>query len=171
MPDVATVRELAAHEWELFRALRFRALTDSPDAFATTLADARSRSDAEWREQVAATCAASTRVLFVGVRGSDPVGLVFGRLEDAAPHIAHLGAMWVDPSARGSGVGFALVHSVLAWARTRDARRIELQVTEGNANAERLYARAGFVATEETQPLRIGSPLRVRTMRLELAQR
>ena len=54
------------------------------------------------------------------------------------------------------------------FARGHGAQTLLLQVTDGNAAARRLYERAGFAATDELSPLRDGSPLRVRTFRLEL---
>jgi GNAT superfamily N-acetyltransferase len=120
------------------------------------------------RELGAVDWRAPAHVLFVAERSGRALGLVYGRLEHERPEVAYLEAMWVDPSARGRGVGRALVAAVIAWARARSARRIELQVTEGNTNAEYLYGRAGFAPTQETQPLRPGSPLRVRTLRKEL---
>jgi hypothetical protein len=57
---------------------------------------------------------------------------------------------------------------VIDWARGARARRLLLQVTEGNSPAARLYEAAGFSRTDGLAPLRPGSPLRVRTLILEL---
>ena len=47
---MSEIRRVRADEWEALRDLRLRALADSPHAFATTLAEAERRSEAEWRE-------------------------------------------------------------------------------------------------------------------------
>jgi GNAT superfamily N-acetyltransferase len=52
--------------------------------------------------------------------------------------------LYVDPSARGTGLGRALVEAVLDRARTRGCRRVELDVNTGNTAARRLYESAGF---------------------------
>jgi GNAT superfamily N-acetyltransferase len=57
---------------------------------------------------------------------------------------------------------------VVSWARSAGARTLVLQVTEGNEPALALYRRVGFVATDELSPLRPGSALRVRVLRLVL---
>jgi ribosomal protein S18 acetylase RimI-like enzyme len=164
-----SLRVLEPGDWGLFRDLRLRALADSPDAFGPTLGEESSRAESDWRDLVAALTTTPSRVLFAAEHGSRSVGLAYGRLEEGRPEVAHLGAMWVDPAARRLGTGRALVAAVIAWARARGVRCVELQVTEANALAERLYASAGFVATGEARELRAGSPLRVRTLRLALS--
>jgi RimJ/RimL family protein N-acetyltransferase len=52
--------------------------------------------------------------------------------------------MGVSAACRGSGVGTRLVGALLAWARQRGLRRIELTVFAHNAAAIRLYRRLGF---------------------------
>ncbi len=53
------------------------------------------------------------------------------------------------PQARGRGIGRLLVAELLSIARQRQAAEVFLEVREDNAEARRLYERAGFV------PLRI----------------
>jgi GNAT superfamily N-acetyltransferase len=54
--------------------------------------------------------------------------------------------LFVSDSARGRGVGAALVEAALERARIRGCRRIELDVNEANAPAVSLYERFGFSA-------------------------
>ena len=53
--------------------------------------------------------------------------------------------LFVAESARGSGLGRALVEGAKARARGRGARRMELDCNEANGAAVALYASAGFV--------------------------
>lgn len=52
--------------------------------------------------------------------------------------------LFVEPGARRSGLGDALVEAALARARERDCRWIELDTHEDNAPAIALYERHGF---------------------------
>lgn len=52
--------------------------------------------------------------------------------------------LYVTRAARGRGVGVALVEAALERARARGCRRIELDTSEGNQAALRLYERMGF---------------------------
>jgi GNAT superfamily N-acetyltransferase len=165
------VRRFEAHEWRTLRELRLRALGDAPDAFSKMLAEELGRSDSEWEAMLASTTGSPSAISLLAEQEGRPVGLAYGQLEPGAPEIAHLFSMWVDPSARRSGVGRALVLAVVAWARSAKARRLVLRVTEGNAAAVSLYERVGFASTNQLAPLRPGSALEVRTMRLELEPR
>jgi ribosomal protein S18 acetylase RimI-like enzyme len=79
-----------------------------------------------------------------------PAGLAGVYVEDGA---ADLVSMWVRPSARGLGVGEALVAAAAAWAKANGFGSLFLWVTESNAPARRLYERCGFSPTGESQPL------------------
>jgi ribosomal protein S18 acetylase RimI-like enzyme len=58
--------------------------------------------------------------------------------------------LYVDESARGAGLGHALVAATLDRARARECRRVELDVNERNEAAQRLYGSFGFSATSNT---------------------
>ena len=76
-------------------------------------------------------------------------------------HIAS-GSFMVGRDARGLGVGTALVQDALAWAAGRGFAGMQFNaVVEGNAAAERLYARLGFVIVG-TVPGAFESPTRGR---------
>ena len=76
--------------------------------------------------------------------------------EDGATGAAAMTAMWVDPRFRRQGVGDALVKHALEWARSARCDVMFLWVTDVNADAERLYARNGFVSTGAGQEIRPG---------------
>ncbi|MGH0035732.1 MAG: N-acetyltransferase family protein [Myxococcota bacterium] len=164
-PDI---RPFDPHDWETLRDLRLRALADAPDAFARTLAEEQGLSDEDWARRLSEASSTAWQLSAVAEREGKPVGLAYGRLEAEGSSRAHLYSMWVAPEARRSGVGRAIVQAVASWARGAGARCLELRVTESNAAAVRLYASQGFRSTSERSPLREGSPLLVRTLRLDL---
>jgi GNAT superfamily N-acetyltransferase len=55
--------------------------------------------------------------------------------------------LFVDASARGAGLGRALLEATLERARSRGCRRLGLDVNEANETALRLYGSVGFSAT------------------------
>ncbi|MEN8821837.1 MAG: N-acetyltransferase [Abyssibacter sp.] len=58
--------------------------------------------------------------------------------------VARLYSLVVAPSARGQGLGDALVDDAMHLARLGDCDRLSLEVAESNTAARRLYARHGF---------------------------
>jgi ribosomal-protein-alanine N-acetyltransferase len=62
------------------------------------------------------------------------------------PAECELELVLVPAQARRQGTGSALVHTVLAWARSLGATEVWLEVRESNIRALRLYERCGFFA-------------------------
>ena len=58
--------------------------------------------------------------------------------------------LFVSDDARGKGVGAALVEAALERARVRGCRRIELDTSESNQSALRLYERFGFSTSSKS---------------------
>jgi GNAT superfamily N-acetyltransferase len=54
--------------------------------------------------------------------------------------------IFVEPDARGSGLGRALMEAAFERARARGCARVELDVNEANPTALRLYESLGFEA-------------------------
>jgi GNAT superfamily N-acetyltransferase len=143
------IERMSPDAWERVRAIRMRALQDSPDAFWVTAEEEAATTVAEWRRRLERLDAAT----FVASCDGVDVGLAIG-----APHHEHevdagLYAMWVAPQARGAGVGVALISAVIQWARAAGHRAVHLDVGDTNAYAVQLYEQVGFVPTSVTASL------------------
>ena len=145
-----SIEQASPDDWRRFRAVRLRALADSPDAFGTTLAEDEARPGSEWRSRLenpeVAQFIASDAV------GND-TGMVVGAPWVGLESTAGLFGMWVAPEARGLGLGGALVDRVIGWARGAGFVRVLLDVADQNAAAIALYESRGFVPTGETDHL------------------
>ena len=139
------VRRAAVGDEATLRELRLQALTDAPDAFGSTYERELARTVDDWRRWL------SPGATFLLEDGPAARGLVACARDAADATIVHLMAMWVAPSARGSGAADALVSQVIAWAHGNDARAVRLQVVQGNPRARRLYERHGFRLTGTTR--------------------
>jgi len=162
------VRPLYPDEWAVYRALRLRSLADSPDAFYSTLESESARSAEEWAARLAAAAVSGKDCPLVAELAGEPAGLVWAKMDGVNPALMHLYQMWVMPECRGKGVGQGLLETALDWAREREVRFVELDVTLGNSSALRLYERAGFKAVNAPVPMRAGSGLMLQQMRLVL---
>ncbi len=157
------IRPISGDEWRLWRSLRLRAVEDSPDAFRSSLSQESAEADEWWIELIRQAAEHPHAVLLVAETDADPVGMLFGRLDDGG-ELLDIGAMWVDPDMRRRGIGRALLEASLSWARDAHATRAELWVSSSNEAARQLLLSAGFASTGETEPLRAGSELVVNKM-------
>src|SRR4029450_9812915 len=127
-----------------YRDLRLRALADSPDAFGSTLALEQGQPDADWSARLRSGAESSTSLPLVAEIRAEAVGLAWARVDSTQPDVVYLYQMWVDPTARRSGVGRMLLDAAIAWATGANARFLRLSVTWGDTPAARLYAASGF---------------------------
>ncbi|HEU4726445.1 MAG TPA: GNAT family N-acetyltransferase [Kofleriaceae bacterium] len=148
--EIVEIVPLGPDDWELYRDLRIAGLTEAPYAFSSTLDDVRALGEAEWRAKL------ESRAQFVARDGAGMAVGTVGAFPDGDG--VELTSLWVDPRARGRGVGAALVERVIAHARARGCRDVRLAVAVGNATAERLYRRCGFLRTGVLQTVRPGEP-------------
>jgi GNAT superfamily N-acetyltransferase len=144
---MVTVRETVAGDWQALRDIRLEALRTAPDAFGSTYEREANRGEEHWHNRIAR---GGTFLAYLP-GAPDPAGLIGGYAEDR--QTVELVSMYVRPSARGRGVGEALVATVVDWANTMNATTVHLWVTETNAPARALYERCGFALTGEQQAL------------------
>ncbi len=156
--DRLVVRATSVEDAHDYRALRLEALADSPDAFATTLAEARAYDPARWE----ALAASGATVL--AWRGRRVVGMATGGENDARPGTRWLYGMYVTPVERGRGVAEALVEAILQRTRALGATALFLQVTGAMGRARAFYARLGFEPTGERAAMRRDPSLALATL-------
>ncbi len=146
------IRRIEQGEGRRLRDVRLRALRESPGAFSSTFEEFEKRPLSEWEGVATTRSAGNEEATFVATSPTEFVGLVGGfRSEDRAG-VVELTSMWVDPSARGAGVGVRLIEAVVTWARAAGAERVDLWVVEGNDPAVALYHRFGFAPTTDREP-------------------
>jgi GNAT superfamily N-acetyltransferase len=153
MSVMVLVREITVDDWELMRDVRLTALSEAPYAFGSTYAREAEFTEEAWRRRIndrSVTFFAHADPADTADSAAEPAGLAGVYVEHENPDLV---SMWVRPTARGLGVGEALVEAAASWAKAHDYPALFLWVTETNAPARRLYERCGFTPAEERQPL------------------
>lgn len=157
---------LLAEDWAVLRDIRLRALADAPDAFGATLEQARALGEAQWRERLA-----GPGPTYAVRAAPDGPAVAMGGLWTPAdrPDAAMVWGMWTAPEARGAGHAGRILDVLVVAAAAGGRHVVELHLTEGNDAARRLYLAHGFEPTGAWEPLRVGSPVRIETLRRRLA--
>jgi GNAT superfamily N-acetyltransferase len=168
MRTVPTIRTLEASEWALYRDVRLRSLAESPGAFGSTLTAEQDRSEEAWAARLLCAATSGRDCPLIAQQDGAVIGLVWAKVDSSDESVVNGFQMWVAPESRGRGVGSMLMRAVVAWARRRNSRSVQLGVVCGDTSAVRLYAREGFRIVGATEPLRPGSELIAQSMQLVL---
>jgi GNAT superfamily N-acetyltransferase len=83
---------------------------------------------------------------------------------------AHLRWFLVSDVLRGQGAGSQLLHEALTFCRLRGFPRVYLWTFAGLDDARRLYAKSGFVLTEEQVGLRWGTEVLEQRLECSLSE-
>jgi GNAT superfamily N-acetyltransferase len=144
---VIEITRARTQEWRLVREIRLAALRDAPDWFWGTYEREVAEPPSWWRQFIGAGA------WFVAWEEGRPVGIAAAIFEEKlGRRVWQLVSMWVHPEARRAGVGAQLVDRVKDWAQAAGVQTLQLDVTQGNDAARRLYERCGFRLTGRTTP-------------------
>ena len=94
---------------------------------------------------------------WVAEQGGRVVGSVF--VVRKSPRVAQLRLLYVDPAARGQGLGARLVDECIRFARTKGYRSMMLWTNAGLDAARHIYEARGFVLQKEERHRSFGKNL------------
>lgn len=150
MQGPTAVRRIQVTEGLRWRALRLRALADTPIAFADTIEQARLRTDADWNQSAAVHSTGCQSALFIAERGGEWVGVAGGFADGGGTTIVF--TVFIDAVARGQGLIDELLAAVSAWSQSCGRATMILEVAEQNPRAMAAYRRLGFTETGRSRP-------------------
>lgn len=134
-----SIRRLSRADVDAYRAIRLEALTNHPEAFASTAAEFAERSPEEHALLL-------EHLVFFGAVTPDNQLVGIMAFDHGIKREAHRGwliQVYVQPQMRGTGCAMALLEAILDEARN-DVLQVHLGVASHNEPAIRLYQKAGF---------------------------
>ena len=131
------ITQIGPDDWEAFRAVRLASLSEAPAAFGSRYDDWVDAPAERWTSRLT-----QVPLTLLAHEAATVVGVVSGQLVEE--RWVELISLWVDPTARGTGVAVQLIHAVADWAAAQD-RMTYLMVRSDNTRARSSYERAGFV--------------------------
>jgi len=84
---------------------------------------------------------------WIAVRGDEILGSIF--LVRADDTTAKLRLLYVEPAARGLGLATQLLQQSIAFAHSKNYRKVTLFTTSSNLGARRIYTKLGFALAHE----------------------
>lgn len=109
--------------------------------------------------QYVAAPAAPPKQLWVAEREGRIAGSIFVMPSDGLVGSAQLRMLYVEPEARGLGIGRILVDTAVAFARDSGYQRMRLWTHTVQKSARRLYQAAGFAVVESKAHRQFGQDL------------
>ncbi len=162
------IRTLKAHEVDLHRSLRLRALQDAPNSFGETWAEAALRPLEYWREQTRAVTEPGPHVMFLAYGDNGVQGSTYGLVDRDRAQAGRVGGMWVDPRWRRQGVGLALLTAVFGWAVKHQFKTLGLWAPAHCPAAIALYQKMGFRESGKPRSLSANSAVTIIEMECKL---
>lgn len=162
-PPVLTMRELRTGDLGLIvhrQAVLYAAEYGYDGSYETLIAQIL----AEFRR----TFDPSQEAAWVAELDGRMAGSIF-LMRSKEPKIGKLRLLYVEPDARGVGVGGQLVEACVERARTAGYERLELWTDNQLTSARRLYARAGFILRETKVERHFGQDIGSETWVLPLS--
>lgn len=97
--------------------------------------------------------------LWVAERDGSIVGSIFVLPSEGREGVAQLRMLYVEPEARGLGLGTTLVAQVVSFARQSGYRKVRLWTQSVLTSARKIYEAAGFAIAETSQHHSFGKDL------------
>lgn len=145
--DTLEIRALEASDAMAFQTLWLEALQEQPDKFGPNFVEERDRPWVHYVQRFRSEWIARDNVILGAFLAGRLVGAIAIRRweREKQRHKGYIWIFFVDPTARGCGVGRQLLAAGIRYARQLPGlRQLQLSVATDNGPAQSLYRSFGF---------------------------
>ncbi len=139
------ISPLSITDWTAYKALRLKALEESPLAFLDSFEEALNKVDDHWIRHLQADKHSS--ITLFARENKNLVGMcaILFNSKNKHKHVAEIGGNYVDKAYRGKGIGGLLMQEIINAAVNQSGiKKINLQVVVSQKPAIKLYQKFGF---------------------------
>ena len=146
--EIQIIARLPVERWQEYRELRLRALRTDPQAFGQSWAEAVNHPEERWRQRLIDAEQGKSWLVFAE-RNGQLIGMsgAYQWPEDIEASRAMIIAVFVEPEARGCGIGERLVQALMDVLIAAGLESAILAVNPVQSAAVRLYEKMGFRVT------------------------
>ncbi|KAF3891343.1 GNAT family N-acetyltransferase [Tolypothrix bouteillei VB521301] len=138
------IRKLTKHDAEDYRNIRLEALYNNPDSFGSMYTEESWKTIDEFRDKIPED---NNNFILGYYEDKELIGIVAFHQESRIKlrHKAYIRSMYVQPEARGKGIGKLLLNELIKRAKTMNEIEILLlDVVTNNRKAKQLYVSFKF---------------------------
>ncbi len=139
------ITKFTPDRWQEFKDIRLEALSENPEAFASTFAEVVKEPDEIWQKRLAD----KDWIFLFAKDDQKTIGIVGGHIKhDEEEGVGVLYQLYVNRDYRGLGIGRNMLTKLFNELQsTHRIQKLKLSVFEHNKNAEALYRLLGFFET------------------------
>lgn len=157
------IEQLGASNWHELKTLKLEAVRNNPKVFGQTPEEVAGMNQDEWEKLF------HTGKYFVAREGGKVIGMVCLISSDGEnSHVAKIHGLYVTPSARGRGIGRALMRSVIEKAKDGQTQKIRLAVDTKSGGVIKMYEELGFIQSGRSRDIEAGDGEKVTEVEMEL---
>lgn len=165
MNNETKIIKLSPEKWKLYKEIRLKALREEPQAFNTSLDEAKTYKKEKWVKR------ASSPFNFAAVIRKKPVGTISCYItEENSKKVAHIVGVFVLNNFRRKKIGYKLFNTLLDKIKEdKTIEKAELYVNKKQEAAINMYKKLGFkISGEKTSVMGDGLEHEEHKMTLDL---
>ena len=141
------VKRVTSLDWQEYKKIRLEALKKEPQAFGSSYAKEKVRSENEWKDKLVKSENSNSLSFYYAVSKENKFVAIGGAYQDANKQW-NIIAIYTKKEFRGQGLGQKIFQSIIDEIKSRKIKKVYLCVNVSQTAAQELYKKNGFRNTQ-----------------------